>query len=61
MVQADNERSAWASRWRGCYTAPRTSCSSPGTSSVSHLRENMTGAALTLSEDELTELNGIAS
>src|SRR2546427_7481930 len=29
----------------------------PGTSSVAHLRENVTGAALTLSEDELTELN----
>jgi len=33
----------------------------PGTSSVAHLRENVTGAALTLFEDELTELNGIAS
>jgi pyridoxine 4-dehydrogenase len=33
----------------------------PGTSSVAHLRDNITGAALTLSEDELTELNGIAS
>ncbi|MDQ6750692.1 MAG: aldo/keto reductase family oxidoreductase [Actinomycetota bacterium] len=33
----------------------------PGTSSVAHLRENVTAAALTLSEDELTELNGIAS
>src|SRR4029077_20143879 len=32
-----------------------------GTSSVAHLRENVTGAALTLSEDDLTELNGIAS
>ena len=26
----------------------------PGTSSVAHLRENVAGAALTLSEDELT-------
>jgi pyridoxine 4-dehydrogenase len=33
----------------------------PGTSSVAHLRENVTGAALTLLEDELTELNSIAS
>ena len=33
----------------------------PGTSSVAHLRENVTGAALTLSEDTLTELNSIAS
>jgi pyridoxine 4-dehydrogenase len=33
----------------------------PGTSSVAHLRDNVTGAALTLSEDELDELNGIAS
>jgi aryl-alcohol dehydrogenase-like predicted oxidoreductase len=33
----------------------------PGTSSVTHLRENVTGAALTLPEDELTRLNGIAS
>jgi aryl-alcohol dehydrogenase-like predicted oxidoreductase len=33
----------------------------PGTSSVAHLRENVTGAALTLPEDELTELNRIAS
>jgi len=33
----------------------------PGTSSVAHLRENVTGAALTLSEDVLTELNRIAS
>ena len=33
----------------------------PGTSSVAHLRENVIGAALTLSEDDLTELNSIAS
>lgn len=33
----------------------------PGTSSVAHLRENVTGAALTLSEDDLTELDSIAS
>ncbi len=33
----------------------------PGTSSVAHLRENVAGAALTLSEDDLTELDGIAS
>jgi pyridoxine 4-dehydrogenase len=33
----------------------------PGTSSVAHLRENVIGAALTLSEDDLTKLNGIAS
>jgi pyridoxine 4-dehydrogenase len=33
----------------------------PGTSSVAHLRENVDGAALVLSEDDLTELNGIAS
>jgi aryl-alcohol dehydrogenase-like predicted oxidoreductase len=33
----------------------------PGTSSVAHLRENVAGAALTLSEDDLTELNRIAS
>jgi pyridoxine 4-dehydrogenase len=32
----------------------------PGTSSVAHLRENVAGAALTLSEDDLAELNGIA-
>jgi pyridoxine 4-dehydrogenase len=31
----------------------------PGTSSVAHLRENVSGAALVLSGDELTELNGI--
>jgi pyridoxine 4-dehydrogenase len=31
----------------------------PGTSSIAHLRENVTGAALTLPEDELTELNSI--
>jgi pyridoxine 4-dehydrogenase len=31
----------------------------PGTSSVAHLRENIEGAALALSESELTELNGI--
>jgi aryl-alcohol dehydrogenase-like predicted oxidoreductase len=31
----------------------------PGTSSVAHLRENIKGAALTLSENELTELNSI--
>ena len=29
----------------------------PGTSSVSHLRENIAGAALTIPDDELTELN----
>jgi len=33
----------------------------PGTSSVSHLRENITGAALTIPEDELTELNGVGA
>jgi pyridoxine 4-dehydrogenase len=32
----------------------------PGTSSLAHLRENVTGAGLTLSEDDLNELNGIA-
>ncbi len=32
----------------------------PGTSSVQHLRENIAGAAMTLSENDLTELNGIA-
>ena len=31
----------------------------PGTSSAIHLRENVAGAALTLSRDELTELNSI--
>jgi len=31
----------------------------PGTSSVAHLRDNINGAALALSENELTELNGI--
>ena len=31
----------------------------PGTSSVAHLRDNVTGAALTLSEDDLIELNSI--
>jgi pyridoxine 4-dehydrogenase len=33
----------------------------PGTSSVAHLRDNVTGASLTLSDDVLTELNGIAA
>jgi aryl-alcohol dehydrogenase-like predicted oxidoreductase len=33
----------------------------PGTSSVAHLRANVSAAALTLSENDLTELNGIAS
>jgi pyridoxine 4-dehydrogenase len=33
----------------------------PGTSSAAHLRENVAGAALTLSGDDLTELNGIAT
>jgi pyridoxine 4-dehydrogenase len=33
----------------------------PGTSSVAHLRENITGAGLSLSEDDLAELNGIAA
>jgi len=32
----------------------------PGTSSIAHLRENVTGAALTLPDDALAELNGIA-
>jgi len=31
----------------------------PGTSSVAHLRENVAGAALTLSADDLAELDGI--
>jgi aryl-alcohol dehydrogenase-like predicted oxidoreductase len=33
----------------------------PGTSSVSHLRENVTSAALTIPEDELTELNSVGA
>ena len=33
----------------------------PGTSSVSHLRENITGAAVTIPEDELTELNSVGA
>jgi aryl-alcohol dehydrogenase-like predicted oxidoreductase len=33
----------------------------PGTSSVGHLRGNVTGAALALSEDDLRELDAIAS
>jgi pyridoxine 4-dehydrogenase len=33
----------------------------PGTSSVAHLRENTSGATLTLSEDDLTNLNGVVS
>jgi pyridoxine 4-dehydrogenase len=33
----------------------------PGTSSVEHLRENVTGAGLVIPEAELAELNGIAS
>jgi pyridoxine 4-dehydrogenase len=32
----------------------------PGTSSVSHLRENVAGAGLSLSEDDLAELSAIA-
>jgi pyridoxine 4-dehydrogenase len=32
----------------------------PGTSSVAHLRDNVTGAALALSRDDLAELNSIA-
>jgi pyridoxine 4-dehydrogenase len=32
----------------------------PGTSSVAHLRENVEGAALTLSAEDLADLNGIA-
>jgi pyridoxine 4-dehydrogenase len=33
----------------------------PGTSSVAHLHENLSGATLTLSERELSELDGIGS
>lgn len=33
----------------------------PGTSSLAHLRENVAGAALTLGEDDLAELNTIAA
>jgi len=33
----------------------------PGTSSVAHLRENLAAAALTLSQDVLAELDGIAA
>jgi len=33
----------------------------PGTSSVAHQRDNATAAALTLFQDDLTELNSIAS
>ncbi len=33
----------------------------PGTSSVAHLRDNVSAAALILSEDDLAELNGVAA
>ncbi len=33
----------------------------PGTSSIAHLRDNVAGGLLTLSEDDLTELNSVAS
>jgi len=33
----------------------------PDTSSVTHLRENVGGAALILAEEDITELNSIAS
>jgi pyridoxine 4-dehydrogenase len=33
----------------------------PGTSSRAHLRENVSGASLTLSDDDLTELNSIGA
>ena len=33
----------------------------PGTSAVAHLRDNVTGAGLTLPQDQLAELNSIAS
>ena len=33
----------------------------PGTSSVAHLRENVVGAGVTLSEDDLAELNSVAA
>ena len=33
----------------------------PGTSSVDHLRDNVAGAGLVLSDDDLAELNGIAA
>jgi aryl-alcohol dehydrogenase-like predicted oxidoreductase len=33
----------------------------PGTSSLAHLRENVAGAALVLSSEDLNELNSIAA
>jgi aryl-alcohol dehydrogenase-like predicted oxidoreductase len=33
----------------------------PGTSSVAHLRENVAGAGLTLSKDDLKELDTISA
>jgi aryl-alcohol dehydrogenase-like predicted oxidoreductase len=33
----------------------------PGTSSLAHLRENLAAASLTLSKDDVADLNGIAS
>jgi aryl-alcohol dehydrogenase-like predicted oxidoreductase len=33
----------------------------PGTSSVAHLRENVAGAALTLSEADLAELDAVGA
>jgi pyridoxine 4-dehydrogenase len=33
----------------------------PGTSSITHLRDNVAGALLTLSDGDITELNGVAS
>jgi aryl-alcohol dehydrogenase-like predicted oxidoreductase len=43
-----------------CYGPHLTNQIIPGTSSVAHLRENVAGAALTLSDDDLTELDGMA-
>jgi aryl-alcohol dehydrogenase-like predicted oxidoreductase len=33
----------------------------PGTSSIAHLRENIAGAGLTLSDEDVAELNAIDS
>jgi pyridoxine 4-dehydrogenase len=42
-----------------CVSAQPNILLIPGTSSVAHLRENITGAALALSADDLVELDTI--
>ena len=60
LLALDSMQHPWVSHSRGCSNARQIFSSIPGTSSIEHLRENVTGAALKLPDGALAELNSVA-